>query len=82
MPWLKLEKLPIIFVILNDKCYGMVKHRHRQTGKEPLEFTLPTVDFSLMAKAMGANSYIIRHAQDLENLPVTLGENFVEKNKG
>ena len=62
------EKLPIIFVILNDKCYGMVKHRHRQTGKEPLEFTLPTVDFSLMAKAMGANSYIIRHAQDLEKL--------------
>ncbi|GAA6621087.1 thiamine pyrophosphate-binding protein [Scytonema sp. NUACC26] len=62
------QQLPVIFVILNDRSYGMVKHRHRQTGKEPLEFALPSVDFSLIARAMGANGHTIRHSQDLEQL--------------
>lgn len=60
------EKLPIIFVILNDQSYGMVKHRHKQTGTELLEFGLPLVDFSQIAKAMGANGYIIHNSQDLK----------------
>jgi len=62
------ERLPVIFVILNDQSYGMVKHRHRQTGGEPLEFALPPVDFSLMAKAVGAQGYTIRCPADLKNL--------------
>lgn len=62
------EQLPIVFVILNDQSYGMVKHRHRQTGTEPLQFTLPAVDFSLMAKAMGANGYKINSPQELQQL--------------
>ncbi|MBF0352083.1 MAG: thiamine pyrophosphate-binding protein [SAR324 cluster bacterium] len=62
------ERLPVIFVILNDRSYGMVKHRHRQTGTESLEFALPPVDFSLMAKAMGAVGYSIHRPEDLEQL--------------
>lgn len=62
------EKLPIVFIILNDQSFGMVKHRHRQTGTESLEFALPAVDFSQIAKAMGANGYIIRDSQDLKQL--------------
>ena len=62
------EKLPIIFIILNDQSFGMVKHRHLQTGVEPLEFALPSVDFSQIARGMGANGYIIRNSQDLQGL--------------
>ncbi|NES18190.1 MAG: hypothetical protein F6K41_04490 [Symploca sp. SIO3E6] len=62
------EQLPVIFIILNDQSYGMVKHRHRQVVKDPLEFDIPQVDFSLMAKAMGAQGYTISHSQDLAQL--------------
>lgn len=62
------ERLPVIFVILNDQSYGMVKHRHRQVVKDSLEFAIPPVDFSLMAKAMGATGYTICNPQDLEKL--------------
>ena len=62
------EQLSVIFIILNDQSYGMVKHRHRQTGTESLEFAIPPVDFSLMAKAMGAKGYSIRNAEDFEQL--------------
>lgn len=62
------EQLPVIFIVLNDRSYGMVKHRHRQTGTEPLEFAIPPVDFSLMAKAVGAKSYVLRCTEDLNQL--------------
>ncbi len=62
------EQLPVIFIILNDQSYGMVKHRHRQTGVEALEFAIPPVNFALMAQAMGANGYNIRTAGDFEQL--------------
>ncbi len=62
------ERLPVIFVILTDESYGMVKHRHRQTSEAPLDFPIPSVDFSLMAKAVGANGYIVRHPKDFKTL--------------
>jgi len=62
------KQLTVVFVILNDSSYGMVKYRHQQTGTETLEFALPPVDFSLMAKAMGAKGYTIRQTEDFEKL--------------
>jgi len=62
------EKLPVIFIILNDACYGMVRQRHGQIGKAPIDVSIPPVDFSLMAKAVGANGYIISGPEDLEKL--------------
>lgn len=62
------EKLPTIFIILNDSCYGMVKRRHRKVVKKGLEFPIPKVDFSLMAKAMGANGYSIHRPEDFDKL--------------
>lgn len=62
------EHLPVIFIILNDQSFGMVKHRHRQVVKEALDFAIPLVDFSLMAKAMGANGYTIRHPEDFDKI--------------
>ena len=62
------EKLPVIFIILNDRSYGMVKQRHRQVVKDGLEFAIPAVDFCLMAKAMGANGYTIREPEDFDKV--------------
>lgn len=58
------EGLPVIYLILNDSRYGMVQHRHRQVVKEPLDFAFPTVDFVMMAKAMGADGYTVRTMAD------------------
>ncbi|MBP0019131.1 MAG: thiamine pyrophosphate-binding protein [Cyanobacteria bacterium SBLK] len=62
------EQLPIIFIILNDRSYGMVKQRHRQVVKDGLGFAIPPVDFSLMAQAMGARGYSIHQPEDFQKL--------------
>jgi acetolactate synthase-1/2/3 large subunit len=62
------ERLPVIFVVLNDHAYGMIKHAHRLTGAEPRSFAIPAVDFCEMAKAAGADAYTIRHPKDFEKL--------------
>lgn len=62
------EKLPVIFVVLNDQAYGMIRHAHRLTGTEPQDFSIPHVDFCRMAKAAGADALTIRHPDDLERI--------------
>ncbi|WP_353258381.1 thiamine pyrophosphate-binding protein [Prochlorothrix hollandica] len=63
------EGLPVIFVLLNDQAYGMIKHRHRQTSKHPQDYLIRTpIDFALMAQAVGAQSYTVRTAQELISL--------------
>jgi acetolactate synthase I/II/III large subunit len=65
------EKLPVIFVILNDAALGMVKHGQRLATAEPIGFELPEIDYCAYAKAMGAAGYIIRSPQDLSDLDVS-----------
>ena len=62
------EQLPVIFIILNDCSYGMIRDRHRQTGKEPLEFAIPPVNFAKMAEAVGAKGYTIRDPEFFEQI--------------
>jgi len=62
------EKIPLIFVILNDQALGMIKHGQRLGGGEPIGFELPAVDFALMARAVGANGITIRTPKELLEL--------------
>jgi acetolactate synthase I/II/III large subunit len=64
------EKLPVIFLILNDAALGMVKHGQRLTGAERVAFALPRVDFAAMACAMGAQGISVRTPQDLLDLDI------------
>lgn len=64
------EKLPVIFIILNDAALGMVKHGQRLACSEPTAYQLPAVDFCAMAKGMGADAYTIRTASDLSSLDI------------
>jgi hypothetical protein len=43
----------------------MIRHAHRLTGKEPVDFAIPPVDFCMMACAVGAEAYTIRRPEDL-----------------
>jgi acetolactate synthase-1/2/3 large subunit len=62
------ERLPVIFVVLNDHAYGLIRHAHRLAGTEPIDFSIPPVDFCMMAKATGANAHKIREPKDFEHI--------------
>lgn len=59
------EQLPVIFVVLNDNCLGMVKHGQALGGGEPIGFQLPQVDFAAMANSVGAQGYVIKNTIEL-----------------
>ncbi|MBI4652344.1 thiamine pyrophosphate-binding protein [Candidatus Desantisbacteria bacterium] len=64
----KAYNLPIIFAVLNDNSYGMIKHAHNMLGTEPVDFSIPQVDFSEIAKAIGINSFTIKDSKDFEKI--------------
>jgi len=64
------EKLPVVFVILNDSCYGMVRHGQKLTGAEPIGFDLPVIDFAAFARSMGAEGIVIESPEQLLALDV------------
>lgn len=59
------HKLPVIYIVLNDQAYGMVKHGQRLGGAEPIAFELPPVDFAAMGRAVGAQGYTVRTPAEL-----------------
>ncbi len=64
------EQLPVIFIVLNDSALGMVKHGQRMGGAEPIGYELPTVDFAMVAKGMGAQGITIRNIEDFAALDI------------
>jgi acetolactate synthase-1/2/3 large subunit len=62
------EKLPVIFVILNDHAYGMVMHGQRLAGAEPIAHELPRIDFCAMAASMGIPGYVIESPADFDRI--------------
>ena len=62
------EKLSVVFVVLNDSAYGMVKHGQRMTGAEEIGFNLPMTNFAAFAEAMGVRGHIIYSPDDLLKL--------------
>lgn len=62
------RQLPVIFVVLNDNGYGLIKHGHRVAGKEDVDFSIPPVDFAMMGRAAGAEAFTIRTMKDFDNL--------------
>jgi acetolactate synthase-1/2/3 large subunit len=62
------EKLPVIFVILNDHAYGMVMHGQRLAGAEPIAFELTHVDFRRMAESMGIVAHVVTSPEDFDDI--------------
>lgn len=62
------RQLPVIFVVFNDCGYGLIKHGHRVNGKKNVDFSIPSVDFAMMAKSTGAEAFTIRTLHDFAEL--------------
>ncbi len=60
------QGLPVIFAVLSDQGYGLIRHGHRLLGKERVDFDIPPVDFAMMARAAGAEAHTIRNAGDFD----------------
>lgn len=63
-----MEKLPVIYVVLNDQALGMVKHGQRLGKAERIGYELPDINYALMAKAMGIDGYRVACVEDLAAL--------------
>jgi len=64
------EKLPIIFVVLNDSAFGMVKHGQQLAGAEQVAIELSPVDFVAYARSMGAQAQRIDSPDDMAALDI------------
>ena len=64
------EKQTVIFVVLNDRALGMVKHGQRLAGAEQIGCDLPPTDFAALARALGADGHTIRAPEDFVNLDI------------
>jgi acetolactate synthase-1/2/3 large subunit len=62
------RQLPVLFVVLNDRGYGLIRHGHRIAGKEDVDFSIPPVDFAMMGRAAGAEAFTIRSMKDFDAL--------------
>jgi len=64
------EKLCVIFIIINDSAYGMIKHGQRLSGAEPIAYNLSRVNYCAMAEAMGAYGCIVNSPRQLNKLDI------------
>jgi acetolactate synthase-1/2/3 large subunit len=64
------EKLPVLFIVLNDGALGMVKHGQRLADAEPIAFELPQVDYRLLAESLGIPGHVVRSPEDLDTLNI------------
>jgi acetolactate synthase-1/2/3 large subunit len=62
------ENLTTIFIVLNDRALGMVRHGQRLARAEQIGCELPPTDFAALARALGAQGHTIRSAGDLDAL--------------
>ena len=58
----------VVVVIYNDAAYGAELHQYGSQGLTEIPMLIPEVDFSGIARALGANSAIIRSLADLDAL--------------
>jgi acetolactate synthase-1/2/3 large subunit len=64
------QGLPLVYVVLNDSAYGMVKHGQRLARAERIGFELPDIDFAAYARSLGVPGHVIHSAVDLLALDI------------
>jgi len=64
------EQLRVIYVVLNDRALGMVKHGQRLAGAASIAHQLPPTDFAAIARALGGRAHTIKSAADLQALDI------------
>ena len=64
------ENLNLLMLVLNDASLGMVSHGQKLSGGEQVATRLPSVDFSMMARALGVESYRVESMEQLADLDI------------
>lgn len=64
------ERLCVVFVVLNDRSLGMVKHGQRLAKAEAIGCELPPTDFAMLARAFGAHGHTITSPADMAALDI------------
>jgi acetolactate synthase-1/2/3 large subunit len=64
------EQLCVVFVVLNDRALGMVKHGQRLGGAEQIGYALPPTDFAMLARALGGRAHTIHTPADMAALDI------------
>jgi acetolactate synthase-1/2/3 large subunit len=59
-----------VFVVLNDRALGMVKHGQRLAKAERIGCDMPATDFAMLARALGADGITIKSPADLMALDI------------
>ncbi|MBY0240104.1 MAG: thiamine pyrophosphate-binding protein [Burkholderiaceae bacterium] len=62
------EQLCVIYIVLNDRSLGMVKHGQRLAGAASIAHQLPPTDFAAIARALGGRAHTITSPADLQAL--------------
>lgn len=65
------HRLPVTFLVLNDHCYGMVRHGQRLSGAESIACELAPVAFHEVARACGADGLRVHDLCELGQVPET-----------
>jgi acetolactate synthase-1/2/3 large subunit len=62
------QKLPVVFLVLNDSAMGMVMHGQMLGQQESIGWELNEVNYALMAQAMGVDGIVIDSPEQLDAL--------------
>lgn len=57
--------LPAVWIVLNDSAYGMVEQGMKMVGMEPIATEIPSADFTMIARGMGADGVRVEREQDV-----------------
>lgn len=62
------HNLNVIIIIVNDSNLGMVKHGQKLNNAKEIDYSLPNINYSEIAKASGIFSIKIKNKEDLNNI--------------
>ncbi|MCP4663197.1 MAG: thiamine pyrophosphate-binding protein [bacterium] len=58
---------PAVWVVLNDSGYGMCRDGHRALGLTDDRLDLPQVDFTALARSMGADGVLVKTEDEVDS---------------
>ncbi len=62
------QKLPVVFLVLNDAALGMVMHGQKLGNQESIGWELNTINYAGVAQSMGINGIVIDTPQQMEKI--------------
>ncbi len=68
------SELPVLVVVLDDAAYGAEMHQLRALGQPTVGSVFGDVDFAAVARALGAQGWVVRAEDDLDRLDGWLEE--------